>query len=370
MSLVPLDIVLPQVIVDTIREPLLVLDGDLRVVAASRSFYAKFKVDRENVEGRPLHTLGNGQWDITALADKLKTIAPEDGVLEGFEVALAFPEIGQLTMLLNARKLFYKRGENVTILLAFEDVTDLRLDEQERDRLLREKELLLDEMQHRVANSLQIIAGILLMKARAFPSEDVRLHLHDAHKRVLAVAAVQRHLRPTIDHDTIAMRPYLTELCASLAGSMISDRVISINPRIDAATEKSATAASIGLIVTELVINALKHAFPVEGPNHSIDVAYSNTAAGWRLTVSDNGAGKAEAGPSKSKGGLGANIVAALAKQLNAHVDTQFNSAGTSVSVINVLRKPNTIKGVGAAAPLRITRSLPENTRNRKEAEA
>jgi chemotaxis protein methyltransferase CheR len=368
LSIFAYDTGLPQAIVDTVREPILVLDDDLRAVAASRSFYSKFKVDRQSVEGRLFSTLGDGQWDVTALADKLKAIAPEDGLLDGFEVALSFPGIGRRVLLLHARKMYYEHGNHATILIAFEDITDQRRDEQQRDVLLREKELLLEEMQHRVANSLQIIASILLLKARTINSEEVRNHLHDAHKRILAVAAVQKHLRATFNLEDIAMRPYLTQLCASLAGSMIGERTISIIPQIDDATEKSGNAVSIGLVVTELVINALKHAFPLEGPHSKVDVVYTNTAAGWRLTVSDNGVGKVATGPLTVRSGLGTNIVAALAEQLGARVFRRFSPTGMSVSIESQARVRDVAKNAGAVLTLEKTSS--NDLRNRKKAEA
>ncbi|MEJ0024200.1 MAG: PAS domain-containing protein [Alphaproteobacteria bacterium] len=170
------DNTLAQAIVNTVREPILVLDADLRVVAASRSFYLKFQVSRQDIEGRALHALGKGQWDIPALRARLNAIAPAGAEMEGFEADLTFPEIGRRIMLLNARKVFYERGEHANILLAFDDITERRAAELERDHLLHEKELLLQEMQHRVANSLQIIASILLMKARSVASEETRTH--------------------------------------------------------------------------------------------------------------------------------------------------------------------------------------------------
>ena len=102
---------------------------------------------------------------------------PEHGVMEGYEVEHDFPDLGQRTMLLNARQVFYKEGANTTILLGIEDVTAQRALERDKEELLRQKEVLLEELQHRVANSLQIIASILLMKARAVQSEETRLHL-------------------------------------------------------------------------------------------------------------------------------------------------------------------------------------------------
>jgi chemotaxis protein methyltransferase CheR len=182
---------LAQAIVDTVREPLLVLDKDLRVVAASRSFYLTFRVSRQDTQGRLLYALGDGQWDIPALRSLLEKIAPEHGVMEDYEVEHAFPVIGLRTMLLNARKVYYEGNNHTTILLAIEDVTARRAAEREMQLLLHQKELLLEEMQHRIANSLQIIASILLLKASTVQSEETRQHLREAHKRVISVAAVQ-----------------------------------------------------------------------------------------------------------------------------------------------------------------------------------
>src|SRR6204780_1341799 len=156
-----------QAIVDTVREPFLVLDKDLRVLAASRSFYSAFKVSPGDTQGRPLYTLGDGQWDIPKLHLLLEKIVPEQGVMEGYEVDHEFPGLGHRTMLLNARKIFYERGSHTTILLGIEDVTAQRVLEREKDELLRQKDTLFEELQHRVSNSLQIIASIILMKARA-----------------------------------------------------------------------------------------------------------------------------------------------------------------------------------------------------------
>ena len=103
---------LAQAIVDTVREPLLVLDKDLRVVAASRSFYLTFRASRQETQGRLLYALGDGQWDIPALRTLLEKIVPEHGVMDDYEVENAFPIIGLRVMLLNARKVYYE-GNNL-----------------------------------------------------------------------------------------------------------------------------------------------------------------------------------------------------------------------------------------------------------------
>ena len=323
-----------QAIVDTVREPFLVLDQDLRVLAASRSFYSTFEVRPEDTQGRLLYALGDGQWDIPGLRLLLEKIVPERGVMEDYEVEHVFPDIGRRTMLLNARKVFYEGGTHSTILLGIEDVTVQRILEREKDELLRDKDVLFEELQHRVANSLQIIASILLMKARVMQSEETKFHLHDAHKRVISVAAVQKQLHASGATASVEVAPYLTRLCASLATSMIGDtRPIILNVVGEAGSASSREAESLGLIVTELVMNALKHAFPGDKADGQITVAYDRAGPNWKLSISDNGVGKSDGVLAYEKSGLGTGIIKALSNQLDAQVETLTGPEGTTVSI-------------------------------------
>jgi two-component sensor histidine kinase len=326
---------LAQAIVDTIREPLLVLDKDLRVVAASRSFFLTFDMNRQDVQGRPIYALGNGQWDIPELRLLLDRILPQRTVMDDYEVELVFSALGRRNMMLNARTVFYEGKGQALILLSIEDVTQRRTNEHRLAELLAQKETLLQEMQHRVANSLQIIASILLLKARNVQSDETRLHLQDAHRRVMSVAAVQNHLQASGLGEQFPIAPYLSRLCETLAGSMIGeDRPIRIEVRAGAADVSSTEAVSIGLIVTELVINALKHAFGQPSASGLIVVSYQVAEASWRLAVSDNGVGAPKDGGGKAIPGLGTSIVEALAKQLEGHVEiSQTLPHGMTVSI-------------------------------------
>jgi chemotaxis protein methyltransferase CheR len=123
--------------------------------------------------------------------------------MDHFEVEQEFPTIGSV-LLLNACKVFYQGDLNTTLLLAIEDITDRRVAERLLHSLSEQKDMLLSEMSHRVANSLQIIASILLLKARSVQSEETRGHLEDAHRRVMSVASLQQHLggRQTKPHTS------------------------------------------------------------------------------------------------------------------------------------------------------------------------
>ena len=111
-------------IVETIREPLLVLDQDLRVVTVSRSFYEFFKVKPEETVGQFIYDLGDKQWDISKLRELLETILPQQTAFDNYEVEHDFVTIGRRTLLLNARQIEQEVGKERIILLAIEDITE------------------------------------------------------------------------------------------------------------------------------------------------------------------------------------------------------------------------------------------------------
>jgi chemotaxis protein methyltransferase CheR len=271
----------------------------------------------------------------------LETIIPEKTSMDGFEVEHDFPGVGRKTMLLNARKVLYDDSPNATILLAFSDVTARRAIEDEKqdllertEELLRQKQVLLQEMEHRVANSLSIIAAILLLKARAVTSEETRQHLREAHQRVMSVAEVQLHLHASKGIERIDVGTYLTKLCGALAASMIGEQQpIVVKVMSDEGTVDSSNAVSIGLIVTELVINAIKYAFPADKAGAQILVTYEVDGFDWKLMVSDNGVGRVLGHGPQAPAGLGTTIVNALAKQLVAQVELDGGASGLRVSI-------------------------------------
>jgi two-component sensor histidine kinase len=325
---------LAQSIVDTVREPVVVLDKGLRVVAASRSFYSAFKVSPEETQGRLFYALGDGQWDIPKLRVLLEKIIPEHGVMEDYEVEHEFPNLGRRTMRLNARQVFYEGGADTTILLGIEDVTERHMLERQKDELLEQKDTLLDEIQHRISNSLQIIAGIILMRANAVSSEEARRLLRDTHDRVISIATIQQTLHASRTVGPVEMVPYLTRLGDALAASMIGDvRPVTLKVVGTAGSLSSREAESIGLITTELVMNALKHAFPSEKMNGRITVAYDADGTNWKLSVADNGIGKPDGVFAQAKTGLGTGIIKALAHNLNAEVETLAGPEGAIVSI-------------------------------------
>jgi two-component system CheB/CheR fusion protein len=113
-------------ILETVREPLLVLDDETRVISANKSFYDKFKVTEKDTRGKLLYTLGNNQWNIPELKELLEKVISKDQVFENSRVEHEFPRIGYKKMLLNARKIYQKGIEMEMTLLAIEDITKIK----------------------------------------------------------------------------------------------------------------------------------------------------------------------------------------------------------------------------------------------------
>jgi two-component system CheB/CheR fusion protein len=122
-----------RAIVETVREPLVILDADLRVVTANRSFYETFQMAAPETEGRLIFDLGPREWDIPRLRHLLEEILPQDTVLEDFEVEYDFASIGRRAILLNARRVLPAAGQPALILLAIEDVNKAKQLEEEKD---------------------------------------------------------------------------------------------------------------------------------------------------------------------------------------------------------------------------------------------
>ena len=321
--------------------PLILLDESLHVQAASGSFCRNFAIDCDKIVGKQLFALGDGEWDIPQLRSLLTATAAGSAAIDAYELDLVRGEDAVRNLVINAHMLDHPDNEAMRLVVAVTDVTEAReakrasdLAQSVNDALVREKQVLLQELNHRVANSLQIIASVLMQRVRSVQSEETRAHLRDAHHRVMSIATLQRQLAST-STGQVSLRTYFTDLCASIAASMISDPdLLSLNVDADDSVSSAEKSVSMGLIVTELVINSLKHAYPGEAKG-VINVGFHSAGDGWTLTVQDDGVGvggEHETG----KPGLGTGIVNALATQLGATVEITDARPGCRVDVIRV----------------------------------
>jgi two-component sensor histidine kinase len=263
----------------------------------------------------------------------MKATAAGTAEVHAYEIDLKGDGRKTRRLVVSVHKLDYGDPGHVRLLLSVADVTDARAAEKLKDDLLREKAILLQEIQHRVANSLQIIASVLLQTARRANSEETRTHLRDAHNRVMSVAALQQQLAASTLGD-VALRTYFTKSCQSIGASMIRDHEqLALDVDVDDSAVDADASISLGLIVTELVINALKHAFP-DGRRGTIIVNYRSDGADWTLSVCDDGVGMPVDAASATPG-LGTSIINALAAQQRARIDVIDTAPGTTISVVH-----------------------------------
>ena len=322
----------PWDLVETVREGLLVLDSDLTIRFANRSFCDRFAVAPEDGVGRKLYELGNGQWDIPKLRTALNTIMSGRKTVEVFEVDQFFPSIGRRVMALNARKVYRPGNKIQQILLAIEDVTErVRL---EREHAIAHERIgmLLQELTHRVKNSLQMIAAMVMIEARSHKSGEGKAALQRVAHRINALGQLYSKLSEANTVEAVDAATYLDELCRDLISSVRKEDGTSIVLKTDIESELLPTdrAIPIGLIVNELVTNAVKYAFPGETKG-TVLVTLKRVPGELHLTVSDNGKG-VDLGRVDS--GVGGRLIEGFAQQLGGQLRRESNSQGTTVRLI------------------------------------
>ncbi|HTI85015.1 MAG TPA: histidine kinase dimerization/phosphoacceptor domain -containing protein, partial [Alphaproteobacteria bacterium] len=152
----------------------LILDSKLRVVAASPAFSTTYSTQADDILNETLGKIASGAFQNPDLQGGLLALFSHDRDVPPFELGRVFPKLGPRTLLINASRLVYADQPGKHILMQIEDVTDRRALDGEKNELLRQKDFLLEEMNHRVSNSLQIIASILMLKARTVSSPETR----------------------------------------------------------------------------------------------------------------------------------------------------------------------------------------------------
>jgi PAS domain S-box-containing protein len=319
----------PLDLLETIREGLLVLEPDLTIRFANRAFCDKFSVVPEHTVGRKLYELGNEEWDIPKLRSALETIISGEKTFEDFEVEQFFPSIGQRVMCLNARKVYRPGNKIQLILLAIEDVTERVRLEREHAAAHERIAVLLQELGHRIKNSLQIIVSVVSLEARNQKSDEGKAALERVSHRIAALGRLYSMLGETNSVEEVDAAIYLEALCRDLIESVQKENDTSIALKTDIENEALPVdrAIPLGLIVNELVTNAVKYAFPSE-TRGTVAVTLKRIPGELRLTVADDGQG---ADPQRADSGLGGRLVDTFARQLGGQVERVSSNKGTIV---------------------------------------
>lgn len=305
-----------QGIVDTVADPMLVLDESMTVQGASRAFFETFHVDRDETVGRPIQELGNGQWDIPELRRLLRDVIPKAAAVIDFEVEHDFPRLGRRSMLLTARRLYHPDNRSHLLLLTIVDVTDRNRRESERD-------ILFGELRHRMKNLLGVARSI----ARQTPTKNrtAEEYRDDFLGRFGALVEAQELAFSEVPGNTL--ETLVERVLAPYAGDT---EAVSIDAG-EAVDLDSRTLMALGLILHELATNAGKFgAFSVNGGK--VNVA-------WR--VEDDGklhlrwvesGGPPVSAPTTT--GYGSTVIhAATTYSLGGHLEQKFGVDGLELEI-------------------------------------
>ena len=245
-----------QAIIATVREPLVILDPELRVVTANRSFYETFRVSREETEGQSLFDFGNRQWNIPQLRTRLQEVLPRDSVFDDFEVEHDFPALGRRTMLLNARRVLSAAGQPALVLLAIEDVTGAqRLEREQAARVVAEatsvaKDELLAVLSHELRTPLTAMMGWILM---------LRTRKLDEAATARALAVIERNTRAQA-----RLIDDLLDVSRIVTGALrLETRPIMVAPVVEAAIAAMQPAAEVQGVLLKATLD--ETAGPVRG---------------------------------------------------------------------------------------------------------
>ncbi|NVO15571.1 MAG: ATP-binding protein [Rhodoplanes sp.] len=336
---------LARTIADTVRAPVLILDGERRIVSANRAFHAGFETQPEAVVGRSVYALTRDPTSLAKLRFLLDVLLPQRSAIDAHELELELANGERRTLLVDVRTLPDGRRAAPLILLTLEDVTALRAAAQAVRELRRQNDMLMQEARHGVAEAIDTVATALRLQADTVLSEEARLQLQAAHRRVLAIAAVHDQAEAVGHGEPVAVGPYLSRLCEGLAAASGGHCRVALAVAAGRATVSAGEADTIGLMVAELVGNALRHAF-FGMPEGDIAIAYEVVDGGWRLSVSDNGAGHDPGARGEARPGIGLRLVEALGRRLDARMEAISGPHGTAVSII---RRPCASRWIEAA---------------------
>ncbi|WP_310489105.1 PAS domain-containing protein [Chamaesiphon sp. VAR_69_metabat_338] len=304
-------------IVETVRQPLLVLDANLCVMRANQCFYESFGLPPDRTERQSIFELEQRVWDLPSLRSLLAAVRDRDTDFQDFEMTQTLPSQASRMLLLNARKIRDDRQEH-SILLSIEDITDRRRTEIQIQNSLTEKEILLREIHHRVKNNLQIVSSLLSLQSNRIDNAQVTAVLQDSQNRVHAMATIHEILYRSLNFVDLDFAEYIHILIDNLFDAYIVDRA-TISVRVDVSPDLNLDidrAVLCGLIINELATNALKHGFAGDRSGElRIDLITSDDNL-LALSVANNGQ---ELSPDFEIGkirSMGLSLVMSLVKQI------------------------------------------------------
>ncbi len=313
-----------RTIVDTIRDPLVILDNDLKITTASRNFVRMFGDVEADLIGKNIFNLKQGQWDVDALRTLLERVVPDEAPFEGFLVEDDFPGLGHRVFKLNARKIHVPGNHVTQLLLAFEDVTDAVAAN-------RHKDVLAAELAHRIKNSLSVISAFVSFEVRR-AAEPCLEGYRAMQTRINAVASLYDVIAKSSAFGPVHVERYLDGIAQSMRSSLLGpEDAIRIEVDAEPLEIMADYAVPIGLLANELATNAVKYAFP--SGRGRVVLGFRRRDGEIMLFVQDNGVGLDAAQPQQGSSGMGTRFVDSFVRQIGGTLARASGPSGTTVTV-------------------------------------
>ncbi|ANH08602.1 sensor histidine kinase [Shinella sp. HZN7] len=300
-----------QGIVDTLTQPLVVLDQGFCVTSVNNAFIDAFKVERDDILGQSLFSLGNGQWDIADLRKLIAEVIPKTAAVVGYEVTHDFPTIGERTFLIDARRLVHPDNNSTSILVVFEDVT-----ESNRERT--ESDIILAETRHRMKNLFSVIRALAMQtQTEGYTAQEYR----ETFLGRIDVALRAQEIAPG---ETSADFAALLDVAVTATdGKRVN---IEAGP---STTLPSSKVLPVSMMFHELTTNALKYG--------ALSVPDGRVWLSWRIEEGDDDQTmlvcewREEDGPTVRPPvhrGYGTELITATAKHLGGSAEQRFDARG------------------------------------------
>jgi PAS domain S-box-containing protein len=300
-------------------------DHDLKFTSSSGSGLSKLGLKPNEMKGTSLYTYFDDP------EGKLLPIKMHKRALQGESVQFEYAH-QNLVFQTAIDPLLDREGNVIGCIANAVDITEIKDTQSALQQSVSEKEVLLAEMHHRVKNNLALIHGMLDLQQRSTENESVGVELQQTKSRVQSIAIVHEMLYASDELHHVQMESYIQRLSQALLKDREASESIELTMNVDALTLPITQAVPCGLIINELMNNAMQHAFDHTVPNPSIHLSLKQQQENIHLSIHDNGIGLDEALELDNSPSLGFNIVKQLTRQLKAECDINRNG-GTEISI-------------------------------------
>lgn len=313
---------------DNARFGMIMMNPDKKITMANRGFQEMFNLNSDETIGKKLDELIVGQEYLREHERALEQINRGEHV--AFETIRHQKDGSEIHVLIQGIPV-QVNNRTLAIFGMFIDITRQKQLEKEQQKALREKEVMMAEIHHRVKNNLAIIQAFLLLQTENASSSEAKQILRDSTSRIYSIALAHEQLYSSQDLSCIQLHEYLPKLIDTVKRSTLpANKSIDINVNVDNLELDIKRAIPIGLMVNELVTNSLKHAFE-DQKSGLVDISVQKNGQ-VEISVKDNGVGFSNTTSNNGNTSLGLKIIKTLSQQLNAEVEV--NSKGGTEYVI------------------------------------